>query len=69
MTDYNMVASRKEQTLQLFNVKFLRVCACLGVVLVHLGQRIELTGKLRTFTGGGGTGVLFFFFFWGILGF
>ncbi len=62
MTDYNMVASRKEQTLQLFNVKFLRVCACLGVVLVHLGQRIELTGKLRTFTGGGVLAFTYFLF-------
>ena len=62
MSGYNMVMSKKEQTLQLFNVKLLRVCACLGVILVHLGQRMELTGKLRTFTGGGVLAFIYFLF-------
>lgn len=49
------------------NIMFLRVIACVGVLLVHMGQRMELTGSIRIVTDFGSSGVKLFFIISGFL--
>lgn len=51
------------------NVQILRVFACLGVFLVHFGQRMSLTGTVRTITEFGKYGVELFIILSGYLAF
>lgn len=52
------------------NLQYLRVLACIGVVLTHLGQRLDLaTGPLNNFAHFGAMGVYVFFIISGFLGF
>lgn len=48
-------------------IQLLRVIACLMVFAVHLGQRLELSGTLRTVTDFGKNGVFLFFIISGFL--
>ena len=48
-------------------IQLLRVAACLLVYMVHLGQRLELTGVLRSITDIGKSGVFLFFVISGFL--
>lgn len=43
------------------NIRILRGLACLGVILVHLGQLLDLNGVLRRITDFGTNGVYLFF--------
>ena len=38
-------------------IRILRICACLGILLVHLGQRLHFSGAIRTFSDFGAYGV------------
>lgn len=49
------------------NIKILRVISCIGVLTVHLGQRMELTGSISLITNFGQYGVFFFFLISGYL--
>lgn len=51
----------------IYSISILRSVACLGVVMVHLGQRLELHGVIRTFTDFGAMGVYLFFILSGYL--
>ncbi len=51
------------------SLKILRIISCLGVVTVHFGARISLSGHLRTVTDFGAYGVYMFFIISGFLGF
>ena len=51
------------------DIRLFRVLACLGVFLVHLGQKLELTGTIRTVTEYGRFGVQLFFLISGYLAF
>ena len=53
-----------------YNIQYLRVLACLGVITVHLGQRLGLDGgTLYLFTHFGLMGAYVFFIISGFLGF
>lgn len=43
------------------NIQILRILACFGVFIVHMGQRIELQGQIRNVTDWGAMGVYLFF--------
>lgn len=49
------------------NFQVLRVAACIGVFVVHVGQRLELQGYLRKMTDLGAMGVYLFFIISGYL--
>ncbi len=51
----------------LYSVSILRTISCLGVLAVHLGQRMHLNGIIRTITDYGETGVYLFFIVSGYL--
>lgn len=51
----------------MYNVKMLRVIACLSVLVVHLGQLLSLTGSIRVVTDFGRCGVQLFFIISGYL--
>lgn len=51
------------------NISLARVLACLGVLGVHLGQRLNLSGSLRVITDFGANGVYMFFIISGFLAF
>lgn len=51
------------------NIKVLRAFSCIVVMLVHLGQRMELEGAVRLLTDFGANGVFFFFCISGFLGY
>lgn len=60
----------KQQTLRAprnVSIQLLRVIACLLVYTVHLGQRLELSGTVRTITDFGKNGVFLFFIISGFL--
>lgn len=48
-------------------ISFWRVIACIGVFIVHLGQRMQLEGSLRVVTDFGSNGVVIFFILTGFL--
>ena len=54
---------------RLVGIQILRICACIGVFLVHLGQRLRFTGAIRTLTDFGAFGVEMFFIISGYLAF
>lgn len=49
------------------HIQILRILSCLSVFTVHLGQRLNFTGTLRTFTDFGSCGVNLFFLISGFL--
>lgn len=51
------------------NISLVRVLSCLGVLIVHLGQRLNLQGSLRVITDFGANGVYMFFIISGFLAF
>lgn len=57
----------QSQTKRLFSIQILRVIACLGVFIVHFGQRVNLSGTVRTITDFGRYGVQLFFIISGFL--
>ena len=53
---------------KIYSLKLFRVMSCIGVVLVHYGQRASLNGIFRTITDFGAYGVYMFFIISGFLG-
>lgn len=54
---------------KIYSLKLFRVMSCIGVVLVHYGQRASLNGIFRTITDFGAYGVYMFFIISGFLGY
>lgn len=54
---------------KLQNIKLLRVLACIGVFMVHVGQRLEFSGILQKLSNFGSQGVYLFFLISGIVAF
>ena len=48
------------------DIQILRICACISVFAVHMGQRLELTGKIRTLCDLGAYGPYLFFILSGL---
>lgn len=54
---------------QIYSIKLFKILSCFGVILVHYGQIINLSGNIRILTDFGAYGVYMFFIISGFLGY
>jgi len=67
MNSRTILNKQTDRQNRFITVQILRIIACLGVFLVHFGQRVNLTGGIRTITDFGRYGVQLFLIICGFL--